>query len=215
MHTDFDEDYFLRGKQSGKSNYEDYRWLEEPTMALARAACHHMKIMAEDTLLDYGAARGYFVKAMRRLGVQAWGYDISAWAVNNCDPEVATYMTGGLQPPSLPQGVDHVWAKDVFEHMHVDELQTLLDGMIPKVRKGMLAIVPLAVSYGQRYIRDEDNQDSTHKLRWDLQDWMDFMSARIKGHPFILRGSWHLPGLKPASCEVPRSCGFLQLERVR
>ena len=29
--SQYDEDYFLRGKQTGKSLYEDYRWLPELT----------------------------------------------------------------------------------------------------------------------------------------------------------------------------------------
>jgi hypothetical protein len=38
-----------------------------------------------------GCAYGYLVKHLRLLGLQAWGYDLSQWALNRVDPAAAPY----------------------------------------------------------------------------------------------------------------------------
>src|SRR5436305_1382867 len=84
----YDEDYFLRGKESGKSLYSDYRWLPELTIPMVCAMIRHLGIGPDDTVLDFGCARGYVVKAFQELGYIAYGYDTSEWAVQNADPAV-------------------------------------------------------------------------------------------------------------------------------
>ena len=41
----YDEDYFLNGKASGKSLYENYRWLPVETIAMAKAICSHLGLL--------------------------------------------------------------------------------------------------------------------------------------------------------------------------
>lgn len=216
MQCPFDEDYYLRGKSVGVSNYTDYRWLEEPTMALANRVIEVMDIKSGDTFLDYGCARGYLVKAMRRLGVNAYGYDISEWAVQNCDPEVARYVYS--LPLAITESIDHIWCKDTAEHMESSVLASTLEWMKKKARKSILFIVPLVkggTGYNidnQWYVREEDNLDKTHIIRWTLERWMEFMWS--DGEEWQLQGSWHIPGLKPASLSHPKSCGFVTLMRI-
>jgi len=219
MQTPYTEDYYLRGKQAGISNYENYRWLEEPTMALARRVLEVMEISQPMgmTFLDYGCARGYLVKALRRLGLGATGCDISQWAIENCDPEVVGYVA---KEPAFKH-YDHIWCKDVAEHMEPHELSRILDWMLKAAQKSILFIVPLARGGGQFnldngwYVRDEDNQDKTHVIRWTLEQWMEFMwGCGIGGNEWQLQGSWHVPGLKPTSLSHPKSCGFITLRRI-
>ena len=215
MQSPFNEDYYLRGKEVGVSNYTDYRWLEEPTMALAKRVIEVMNIKPGETFLDYGASRGYLVKAMRRLGVIAWGCDISEWAVRNCDPEVTRYLSFG----PMQDDFDHIWCKDTAEHMDSQELARTVTWMEKAAKKSILFIVPLARGQGNFplwYVRDEDNQDKTHIIRWTLEQWMEFVWAEgISGKEWQLQGSWHIPGLKPASLPHPKSCGFISLTRVK
>lgn len=214
MTNPFNEDYYLNGKKTGVSNYVDYRWLEEPTMALAKRVIEVMDIKPGDTFLDYGAARGYLVKAMRRLGVNAQGYDISEWAVQNCDPEVKGLMSN-FHPNA---DFDHIWCKDTAEHMESSVLASTFEWMKKKARKSILFIVPLVkggTGYNidnQWYVREEDNLDKTHIIRWTLERWMEFMSS--DGEEWQLQGSWHIPGLKPASLSCPKSCGFITIRRT-
>lgn len=205
----FDETYFLNGKQAGVSNYENYRWLGEPTMAMAKRLIEAMDIAANDTVLEIGCARGYTVKALHLQNIDAWGYDISEWAVENCDPMVRHRIHNTIQH----RYYDHVFAKDVFEHVEPVILASMIHDLLSTVGKSMLIIVPLAEAEEGRYLRAEDNLDATHVIRWPLEKWMSFVQGCIDEEGFLLSGSWHIPGLKPTSLSYMKSCGFIMLRK--
>lgn len=204
----FNEDYFLRGVETGLSNYTDYKWLDS-TMQLAGSFMDHVGLELTDTVADFGCARGYFVKALRRYGIRAYGYDISRWAIDNGDPEIKDYLF--LYNELLSRSCDWVYAKDVIEHVPEAILLETAMTLLHAARKGLFIIVPLTDSNGE-YIRIEDRQDVTHQIRWELADWMKFLSECAPD--FIVNGSYHIPGLKPASEKVPYSCGFFTLKRI-
>jgi len=45
------------------------------------------------TLLDIGCAKGFHVQDLRELGVDAWGVDVSPYAIGEADPVVAPYLS--------------------------------------------------------------------------------------------------------------------------
>lgn len=212
MSETFDEDYYLRGPESGKSNYRDYHWMPDLTLLMADWLKRVMHIKDGDTLLDVGCARGYLVKALRMRGVLASGYDISKWAIANADPEIRPYVSNALNAPKL--GWDFVTLKDVAEHIPEKDLTLLLGKLFASVRKSLLIIVPLTWTEGGPYLRDEDNADPSHVIAWPMDKWMDFLHQHFRSDEGILTGSYHYPGLKPASLHVPKSCGFFQFTRV-
>jgi hypothetical protein len=210
MQAKYDERYFRYGKEDGVSNYTDYQWLEERTMAFASRLIDVMQMPPRSTFLDFGAARGYTVKALRRMEIDAWGYDISKWAVENCDPEVNGFVHQSIQHDSY----GFVMLKDVCEHLEVIELMRVADHLLKITKRCILIMVPLTEQVGGPYVRKEDDMDVTHNIRWPLGEWMKFFANRIPGESWSLQGSWHIPGLKPTSLSHPRSCGFISLRRV-
>ena len=72
----YDSAYYLAGLASGKSNYVDYSWKPDLTLPMADWLKRILRIKDGDTLLDFGCARGYLVKALRTQGIQAHGYDL-------------------------------------------------------------------------------------------------------------------------------------------
>lgn len=211
MDSDFyDADYYLRGKETGKSNYVDYGWKPDLTLPMADHLKRAMHIKDGDTVLDFGCARGYLVKALRMRGVNAFGYDSSEWAIENCDEGVKGYVSNVMPDERF----DHIIAKDVFEHIHADDLIPILETLVGLMRRSMLIIVPLTGENGE-YLRLEDRSDPSHVIRWGLHGWLDFTHRRCAHEPdIVVTGSWHYPGLKPASSETPKSCGFIQITRV-
>jgi SAM-dependent methyltransferase len=206
----YDAEYYLTGPTSGKSNYVDYSWKPDLTLPMADWLKRVLHIKDGDTVLDFGCARGYLVKALRMRGVNAFGYDSSEWAIQNCDEGVKGYVSNALPDERF----DHIIAKDVFEHIRIGDLTPILATLVEAMRKSMLIIVPLIGEDGD-YLRHEDRSDPSHAIRWGLQDWLDF-AHRWFGYQsdLIIAGSWHYPGLKPASSEVPKSCGFIQFTRA-
>lgn len=206
----FDEDYYLRGRQTGKSNYESYTWLGEVTLTFAIYLQRHLGMTEGSRVLDVGCARGYLVRALRMLRMQAFGYDISEWAIANCDPEVTPWVSTDMA--ELPGDWDYVIAKDCLEHVSKEELQELIPRLCGATRKALLFIVPLTAYFGGRYLRPEDEADTTHKIRFCLHDWLVFLQPLARD--FTVSGAYHIRGCKEASEKVPQSCGFLTLTRI-
>jgi len=211
MGETFDVDYFLNGPATGKSNYTDYRWLENRTVPMASRLASHLKMRVGDSLLDFGCARGYYVKALRFLGYKAWGYDISTWAVENCDPDVKEFLTNHWE--KLPQTMHHGLAKDCLEHVLAADLRRTIRMIASKVQRSLVVVVPLATVPGGDYVADTDNSDVTHVTRQPLEGWLNILhDALDDDYPAIIHGSYHIPGLKEAATKHPRSCGFFTVD---
>lgn len=77
------------------------------------------------TVLDAGCAMGYLVAALRDRGVEAWGVDISDYAISNVRDDIKPYcLVGSLTeelPSALPTKFDLVTTIEVIEHMHEEE----------------------------------------------------------------------------------------------
>src|SRR5512137_1682190 len=114
---DYNEDYFERGLQTGKSNYQNYRWIPELTIPMAMSIIDFLELKPEHKILDFGCAKGYLVKALRLLRRQAWGMDISEYAISCVDSEVRQYCALSPHLVNLPKHFDFCVAKDVFEHI--------------------------------------------------------------------------------------------------
>lgn len=203
----FDEGYYLRGEGS---NYRDYRWMGEVTLTFAIYLQRHLGMTEGSRVLDVGCARGYLVRALRMLRMQAFGYDISEWAIENCDPEVKGFVSTDLA--ALPGEWDFVLAKDVLEHIPLEQLRELIPMLCGSTRKALLFIVPLTKYFGGTYLREEDEADKTHVVRFTLHDWLLFLQPLAKD--FTVSGAYHIKGCKAASEAVPQSCGFLTLTRI-
>lgn len=206
----FCADYYLNGVKSGLSNYENYRYLGAPTTEMAYRWLRTLDVGFGDVIIDYGCARGYFVRALRELGKNARGVDLSIWAIENGDETIKEHLSNDLT--IKPLSVDWINAKDVLEHIPIDELVDVVKSFAAGARKGFFIIVPLTDWKGI-YLREEDRKDVTHQIAWELQDWLKFLSEHCRG--FVIQASYHIPGLKPASDKVPFSCGFFTLKRIK
>jgi len=166
----YDYDYFENGIESGKSNYSRYRWIPELTIPMAMTIIDYLGIRQEHTVLDFGCSKGYLVKAMRWLNRQCYGVDISKYAINNCDNEVAKYLSHNLGTRRF----DFCIAKDVFEHIELSELGCFLK---QSVAKKYFVIIPLGEN--GKYRAPANNMDITHINCMTENEWIDFFSKYL------------------------------------
>ena len=143
--NEFDCDYYENGLKTGQSCYVNYRWLPELTIKMAHHIVKHLKLKESETVLDFGCAKGYLVKALRILDIPACGCDISDYAVNQVDADTKTFCRliedkNILFP--FENKFDWIISKDVLEHMSETDLEVFLTQASAKTEK-MFHIVPL------------------------------------------------------------------------
>ena len=120
----FNEDYYERGAETGKSLYSHYRWMPELTIPMAHHIIHTTATMTmgRDKVLDFGCAKGYTVHALRLLGIKAFGVDVSEYAISQAPKEVSKFL-GVIKPfeeigkCTKGTGYDWVLCKDILEHI--------------------------------------------------------------------------------------------------
>lgn len=203
----YNEDYFLHGRESKKSLYDNYRWMPELTVPMAERIVHHCGIKKDDHMvLDFGCARGYVVKALRMLGYYAWGYDISQWALDNADPEVKIYMICN-DSALFANSFDWVLAKDVLEH--VKDLPATINQIMDMAKMGVFAVVPLA-SDSVRYDVPEYEEDVTHIHRRPLDWWV----ARFHRPGWSVEARYRMRGVKDNYSKYKTGNGFITARRI-
>lgn len=203
----YDADYFERGIETGKSCYQNYRWVPELTVPMAMTILEFLNIHRDELVLDFGCAKGFLVKALRLLHRKCWGVDISRYALSCVPPETVEFCKlAGTKHTGFPLVFDLCIAKDVFEHVPESEIGNILYNM-PARR--MFAVIPLGD--GGVYRAKANNYDMSHVLCKDENWWEEaFRDAGwdVKWSSFRLEGikdSYYLPS--------PRAHGFFLLTR--
>jgi SAM-dependent methyltransferase len=95
----FGKEYFDGTREQGYGGYSyDGRW-----QPIAEDIVAHFGLEAGDRILDVGCAKGFLVKDLMRAcpGIEAFGLDISEYAVRNCEPDVVGRLHVG-NATSLP-----------------------------------------------------------------------------------------------------------------
>ena len=77
------------------------------------------------TVLDAGCAMGYLVAALRDRGVEAYGVDISEYAISKVREDIRPYCAAGSLTEPLPDGLpkryDLVVTIEVLEHLYEED----------------------------------------------------------------------------------------------
>ncbi|NCN86428.1 class I SAM-dependent methyltransferase [archaeon] len=205
---EYDEEYFERGISSGKSGYQDYHWMPERTIKFAHKIIKELNLREGDKILDYGCAKGFVTKAFRILDIDAWGCDISKYAIDNVDKEVKEYCSL-MEDGKIPYNFKFKWivAKDVFEHLSENQLEKVLRDAKEKA-ENIFVVVPLGD--GKKYIVPQYEDDVTHVLREPREWWENkFESENWK----VDRFSYLVNGMKDNWAHYEKGNGFFFLSK--
>jgi len=200
MSETFDEDYYERGLETGKSCYQNYTWLPELTIAMTMTLIDFLGIKRGQKVLDFGCAKGYVVKALRLLHREAYGCDISKYAIENVDESVKKYCK------EEPQGrFEYIIAKDVFEHILIEDLRITLK-FLSQISPKMFVIVPLGSN--SKYNSSKNDLDITHVICNNEVWWKDLFEVNWYVDDFRFK----VPGIKDSYYEKsPEAHGFFTL----
>ena len=195
----FNKDYYEDGIRKHISGYENYKWM--PTRSIPEAL-DIQKNFEFKNCVDYGCAKGFLVNALRIIGCDAYGEDISEYAVQNCHPNVGEYV-------SLPNDkfYDLLICKDVLEHVEEKDLPEVLQSLKCKSNQ-FFFVIPLGDE--DRFRIREYEVDITHVTKKDEEWWIKlFESQGFK----LVKFSYSLGSIKKKWIEPhPYGNGFFILK---
>lgn len=201
----FNKDYYENGISTGISLYTNYKWLPDMTIPTAFRTIEVLNIKENETILDFGCAKGYMVKALRMLYRDAYGVDISDYAISNCDKDVEKYLlkinnTNDIS--NFNKKFDYIISKDVFEHIEYEKIEETLI-CLRQYSKCLFAIIPLGD--GNRYYIPSYELDKTHIIKEDKDWWVDvFKKCGFKNINF----QYKIKGIKENYNKTENGNGF-------
>ncbi len=79
--------------------------------------------------LDAGCAMGFLVEALRARDVEAWGVDISEYAIEHVDPSIAAHCWVGSVLEPFPRRYDLIICIEVLEHLPKPDSEKALSNL--------------------------------------------------------------------------------------
>jgi GT2 family glycosyltransferase len=128
---------------------------------------------APKTVLDAGCAWGYLVAALRDLGVEAYGVDVSDYAISKVREDVKLFcavvdLAHGL-PEHFPKNFDLITSIEVLEHMKEESCLTALENLC---------------CYGDRVIFSSSPDDITEETHYNVQQ-IEYWTTKFAMHGFF------------------------------
>jgi len=119
----YDAYYFATG--CGRPYRRDEEWLR----FFGSVADRIMRDVRPSSVLDVGCAMGFLVEALRQRGVEAFGVDISEYAIQNVHPDIQPYCWLGSVTDTFPQRYDLIVCVEVLEHLLPREAEQAVENL--------------------------------------------------------------------------------------
>ena len=205
----FDTDYFENGV---KSNWnQGYTWPLFKGVFEGAAAYLTEMFPEARTFLDIGCAKGFLVRALRERGLEAWGFDHSAWAIAHAEQAVKPFLQlADVAAASYDRKFDVLVAMSVFESLTEEQIRTFLPRARTWAEQALAAVIPTLNGSANRAVDDCDLSHITMRDRdwwcgrfleagW-RQDAMHRVVERLcQSHPFPTKMGWSVYTFSPGN----------------
>lgn len=186
----FNKDYFEDGIVSKKSCYTNYRWIPELTIPMAYRLAKTLNLQEDENILEIGCSKGYMIKALRLLGFDAYGTDISEYAISHVDTDIKDFckLTTAKNPLPFKQHFNWVVTKDTLEHVPTEGLHEIFSQYSDKCDM-MYHVIPLGDN--EKFRIPEYHLDASH-IQIHNEDWWNDLFAqygwKIKSLKYKVKG---------------------------
>jgi len=141
----YNKDYFRPGSKSGYML--PFTWEVEKAERI-KSAQFLRDTFNPKNALDIGCAKGFLVKALLQLGIDAYGCDISKFAINNYEPEAKGRLKvcdirDGL--PYADNSFDLVCSFATLEHIEMEFLPKVASEIARVTRQRVFFDVPISL----------------------------------------------------------------------
>lgn len=162
--SDYSLSYYLGYHQTGN---EDYDW-ESPSWRrfFQGVAQRLVATLAPSRTLDVGCAKGLLVQALLEHGVDAYGFDISEYAIESAHPDVRDRLSVGSATEPIEGRYDLISCIEVLEHLSPPEAQIAIDQICRATDRVLLSSTP------------GDFEESTHINVNPTAQWASWFAER-------------------------------------
>ena len=113
LSSQYGREYFDAYSDGDRRGYTRENWLED----FRRLADQIVVRLNPRRVLDVGCAKGFLVECLRDRGVEAFGFDISEYAVSEVRSDVRPYCWVGSAGNSINEDYDLITCHEVCEHL--------------------------------------------------------------------------------------------------
>ncbi|WOI11822.1 class I SAM-dependent methyltransferase [Thalassospira lucentensis] len=181
----FGEAYFDGPREQGYGGYYyDGRWTKIADKAISR---YDLKI--GDRVLDIGCAKGFFVNDLvyGKTQVDAYGVDVSEYAVKNCHPDVIgrLHIGNALKLPFPDNSFDAVFAINTLHNLDREECVRAIREINRVVKRPEAAFVQVDAYRNDEELALFEAWMLTAKTYCRPEEWEKlFSEANFKGDYF-------------------------------
>lgn len=204
----YNEDYYERGKETGKGWLSNYHWMPRRTFKEAFAFIDTLNLDENSYILDWGGAKGFIVRALRELEIKADVCDISDYALQFA-PNGSWNCSRDESWEEHRDQYTHIIIKDTLEHLTKNQLQEMLQKfkiVAPKI----MCVIPMGDNGIYRI--PEYSVEVSHLIAEDENWWRNEF---WKGGWRVVKECYHVPGLKDTWAHIEKGNYVFVLEKYK
>jgi 2-polyprenyl-3-methyl-5-hydroxy-6-metoxy-1,4-benzoquinol methylase len=167
----YDEEYFMTNK---KSNYSKEYWDYDARKVEIMRDCIGFisSFNPKPTVLEAGCGLGLLVRAFRELNVNAFGCDISEWAINNSYSSIKEYLKVADISEKIPyedNKFNLILCIDVIEHIPEDRLDNTVKELYRVCNGFVFFVIPTRM-----FKEDGAQTDLSHISILPIYKWLEY-----------------------------------------
>jgi SAM-dependent methyltransferase len=186
---DFDHRYFDEPTVTGFSGYFAHGNGAEGPRDFSDEARRIAAIPGVRSVLDVGCAKGFLVRELRAVGVEAWGIDVSGYAISRADEDTRPWLSvGSLRDIGSGVRYDLCHVCGVLVYLRFSEIRETLRRLHRISRVGAVFFEPALETLVELYeAGDPKAVDPLRKQELPRQTW----EALYREAGFEACGGWY------------------------
>lgn len=132
-------DAYYYAHSCGRAYQRDNEWLK----FFGDMADRIIRDLEPRTVLDAGCAMGFLVEALRARGVEAFGIDVSEYAIQNVHPSVQPYCTVESVTEPLDRIYDVIACIEVVEHLPPHQADVAIENFCRHSKAVLFSSTPI------------------------------------------------------------------------
>lgn len=171
--TFYDVTYWSGREKSGYESYQECEVQEHN----ARNLFETFNLKGAK-VLDLGCCFGYEVKYLNKLGADAYGCDISHYAVQHAYDKKRIKWGDIVDHLPYPQdSFDFIYSLSTFEHLDPNKIKKTLIGIRRIMKKGGMLFVVVSVPNDPEFFDDKSHRIGESEVWWEQQFLSVFVSV--------------------------------------